>query len=118
MQDSRSFPQILPQVRKILEELFHEVGGCTPAMRMWQELMTEKDRRRLREEVDKASEKEFEQGIEEEVKQGAEEDVKHGTGKPEPNDADSHDAPPEEVELLDGYPGNLFERCYRRWWCG
>ena len=60
-------------------------------MRMWHDLMTEKDRKLLQKQVEKEPR------------------------NPEIDDLDSSKMPAEDVELREGSAGKLLHRCYYRW---
>jgi hypothetical protein len=78
-------------IERRLSELLDRVSNNTTAMRMWRDLMTKEDREKLRDMVNAAP------------------------VDPEIDDVDYPDAPPEEVEVLEGSPGRLLHRCYYRW---
>lgn len=80
-------------VRSRLEELPLRLRGRVLALRMWHEVMTERDRRALYQEV------------------------KSAPRKPEVDDnLDPRlDKYPLKQELLEGSPGKLLHRCYYRW---
>lgn len=80
-------------VRSTLEELSLRLRGRMFALRMWQEVMSERDRRTLYQQVESAPH------------------------KPEVDDnlAPELDQYPLKQELLEGSPGKVLHRCYYRW---
>ena len=60
-------------------------------MYMWREMMTERDRGRLKEELAKEP------------------------YDPKFDDIDSKKLPPEDLEMKEGLPGSVLQRCYYRW---
>lgn len=84
-------PELPEWARKELQELYHRMSGSMMAMRMWRQLMTDKDRRTSLKMVNQ-----------------------------EPHDPELDDNPKFEnytlaQEMKEGVPGKVLHRCYYRW---
>lgn len=89
--NSKSPSPLPPRLEQELQRLLQHVRIPAASMRMWETLMTEKDRRKLRDEVEMAPRvAKF-------------------------DDREFPSVPSEEVELEDGFPGKIFHRCCWRW---
>jgi hypothetical protein len=91
MVQARPVFHLSDELRVRLKEMLLCISASSLAARMWRDFMTEADRRRLRNELDRDGR------------------------KPEIDDCDFGHVPTVESELKDGLPGSILHRCYNRW---
>jgi hypothetical protein len=84
-------PQLPAAIRDQLERLYSQLSGSSAAIYMWRELMTEQDRWRLRNEVDKEP------------------------YNPQFDDVHGENLPSDDEEMKGGLAGRTLHRCFYRW---
>ena len=91
MAENTRSPQLPASVHDQLERLASQFTGSPAAIHMWRELMSEQDRRWLKNEVDKEP---FD---------------------PRFDDVESNNLPSDEIEMKEGLAGLVLHRCFYRW---